>query len=118
MKKINAKLLILIGIIHNLFGLAIGIPYLKEIAQAGFFNAVDPHPYRMAITWFLFFGFLFIILGQLALSLDYIPNSVAWSLLTLSLAGVILMPVSGFWLVLALAIYIIFNNSKTKALSI
>ena len=118
MKKINAKLLILIGIIHNLFGLAIGLPYLKEIAQAGFFNAVDPYPYRMAITWFLLFGFLFMILGQLALSLDYIPSSIAWSLLALSLVGVILMPVSGFWLVLALAIYIIFKNSKTKVLNI
>ena len=117
MNKINAKLLIVIGIIHNLFGLAAGMPYLKEISEAGFFNAVDPYPYRMAITWFFFFGFLLIILGQLALSLDYIPSSVAWSLLVLCLFGVILMPISGFWLGLALAIYIIFSNSKSLSLN-
>lgn len=117
MKKITAKLLILIGIIHNLFALVFALPYLKEIAQAGFFNAVDPFPYRMAVVWYLFFGFLFIILGQLALDLDYIPSSVAWSLLVLGLVGVILMPASGFWLILALTIYIILKN-KSGAVSI
>lgn len=117
MKKLSANLLILIAIIHSIFGIVIGLPYLKEIAQAGFFNAVDPHPYRMAIVWFLFTGFVLMILGQLALSLENIPNSVAWSLFSLSLIGLILMPISGFWLVLALAIYIIASNSKMKAVN-
>jgi hypothetical protein len=38
---------------------------------------------------------------------DPLPSFIGWELLGLSLVGLVFMPLSGFWLVLALAIYTI-----------
>ncbi len=68
--------------------------------------------------WFIFFGFLLIVFGAL---IDWceskgikLPLFLGWGLLTITIIGVMLMPVSGFWLVIIPSIGAI----RDKALSV
>ena len=110
MRTWTGPLLIAIGLLHTVFGVT---HYRRELAEtwhAGFFNALAPALARKLAFWFLFSGFLLIVLGHLCLWLEKglgrpVPAFVGWELLVLSLVGAALMPVSGFWLVIAAAIY-------------
>lgn len=105
--KLSAYLLIATGALHNAIGFIIGASVLGDIASEGFFNTVVMQPDRNATFWFLFSGFALMLMGLLVLELRRVPKTFAWSLLVLSLIGVILMPASGFWLVLAQAVYML-----------
>ena len=73
--------LIVIGIIHNTFGLVVGWNVLGEAVNAGLIGVWDNSPVNALSFWFLVTGFVLI-----------------FGLLTV--AGVVLMPASGFWLLL------------------
>jgi hypothetical protein len=61
----------------------------------------------MVLFWFLFFGLLAMLLGWFLHRVERaghaIPRVVAWHLAALALAGGVLLPASGFWLVLPVA---------------
>jgi hypothetical protein len=85
---------------------------LVEIGRAGFFNVIEHHPSRASLFWFLFTGLMMILCGQLCFWIERqlgrtLPAFVGWELLILSVIGAVLMPISGIWLILAQAIYII-----------
>jgi hypothetical protein len=110
--KYSGILLIGTGVIHNLLGLVMGKPILQEIINSGFVNTIHEQMDRNAIFWFLFGGFMMMILGKLMQ--DYLkenekplPVSLGYYLLALSLIGCIMMPISGFWIVLPQAFLII-----------
>ena len=90
------------AILHTAVGLLVGYQPLMDIAQGGFVNAIDPHFDRMAIFWFLLFGILLFLIGWLVRWIDHqighLPNWLAWFLWGLALFAVVLMPISGFWL--------------------
>ncbi len=46
-----------------------------------------------------------------------LPSFIGWELLVLSVAGLLVMPVSGFWLVFAVAIYTIVMARRSKLTS-
>lgn len=110
--KRSAYLLIATGILHNLIGLIFGFEVLSAIAREGFFNTVFMQFDREAIFWFLFSGFAIILWGVLILQLEHIPRSFSLSLLILSTVGIIIMPLSGFWLVLPQAIYMLIQKQQ------
>jgi hypothetical protein len=108
--KLSGRLLIATGVIHNIVGVLIGYPYLLEMWQAGLWNSVDPHLGRIAIFWFLLFGFLLMMVGQvLATSTRPVPKAFGWSLLAVSTLSALMMPVSGLWLVIPQAIYLLWQ---------
>jgi hypothetical protein len=102
----------LIGVaaLHAAFGMWIGRRALVAMAREGFVNAVDPHLDRMFVFWFLLQSPLLWIVGRVALWLaSEGRRPPAWlgrSLLALALMGAVLMPVSGFWLILAPATWL------------
>lgn len=119
-KVTNGMLLFAIAIVHNLVGLAagLGVPAVlpesmrgrrlfSEIAAAGLVGGVEPDAWRMLLFWFLFFGFVTMILGWFIHTVEragHRPSrAVAWQLGALALAGGLLIPASGFWLVLLVA---------------
>ena len=108
--KRSAYLLIATGILHNLIGFILGYQVLANIAREGFFNTTFMQFDREAIFWFLFTGFAVILWGVLMLQLEQIPHSFSWSLLALSIIGIIIMPISGFWLVLPQALYMLWQQ--------
>jgi Family of unknown function (DUF6463) len=116
MKVTNGRLLGAIGIVHTLFGVMLGMGSMgppagrnlfAEIAAAGVVGTIDLDPWRGVVFWFLFFGFMALALAQLLHRMERaghaIPRATAWSLAAIGLGGVLLMPASGFWMVLAVA---------------
>jgi hypothetical protein len=103
-------LLLAVAALHATFGLWIGRHALLAMARDGFVNAVDPHLDRMLVFWFLLMSPFLWIVGRFALWLasDGTPPPV-WlgrSLLAMALICALLMPVSGFWLILAPATWL------------
>jgi hypothetical protein len=93
-----------IGVIHSAVGFWLLRDTVAELVQEGLFNTVHGQPMREAAFWFLFFGFLVIILGAV---LDFsesqgfpLPRFLSWFTLVFIGSAVFIMPVSGFWLVL------------------
>jgi cobalamin biosynthesis protein CobD/CbiB len=99
--------LLAVAALHTLFGLLVFTGPLRQLLRLGLFNAVGADPLLSAVTWFLLFGAPLALLGQ-ALSLlerraDVDASSLrplGWGLLALGLLGIVLMPASGFWLLL------------------
>lgn len=96
--------LVLIGIIHNLFGIVVGWRILLDAANAGLIGVWDDPPPQGLIFWFLVTGFALIAIGLLAAQLERSGVAIPWSFIVLfgllMLTGVVLMPASGFWLLL------------------
>ena len=65
---------------------------------------MNGQPERMWAFWFLYFGFVLLLVGELlvwlAASGHAVPRFVGWALLARTLVGVVVMPASGFWLML------------------
>ena len=94
----------LIGIIHNLFGVIAGWRLLVDATKAGLMGVWDTPPSRGLIFWFLVTRFALIAIGLLATRLERSGVAIPWSFIVLfgllTLTGVVLMPASGFWLLL------------------
>ena len=97
-------LLMAVAALHAAFGLWIGRRALVAIARDGFVNAVAPHLDRSFAFWFLLASPFLWIVGRFAVWVASErrrpPVWLGRSLLMLALAGAVLMPVSGFWLIL------------------
>lgn len=96
--------LILTGLIHTVFGLVVYSGQLEPIIADGLWNTVAEGQWDRATGfWFLMFGFLLMLVGYIANWLMKKkgiapPASFGWMLFAICLAGVIVMPASGFWL--------------------
>lgn len=116
--KNSGNILITTGVIHNIFGVVMGWPVLVDIGRSGFVNSVTSEHDRNATFWFLFGGFMMIMLGKLMQNCTdsgwLLPKWLGVSLLILSLIGCIMMPVSGFWLVIPQALLILNVNKKRR----
>jgi hypothetical protein len=115
--KLSAYLLIATGVLHNTIGLIFGASVLADIFRSGLFSTVHPPYYeREAIFWFLFAGFAMMLWGALLLNTTYIPKVFSVSLLALCVLGAIMMPVSGFWLVIPQAVYMMLQPARVRRL--
>lgn len=97
--------------LHTVFALLVLREPLWQIVQRGVFDGVGQDPMAAASVWFLLFGAL---LALLALAITPLEGGgdgrssaalrrLGWGLLALCIAGVVLMPASGFWLALPAA---------------
>lgn len=113
----SGYLLIGTGVIHNLIGFVMCKDVLLRILNSGVVNSINTEMDRNAVFWFLFSGFMMMILGKLMQ--DYskhsqkpLPVSLGYYLLVLTVVGCVMMPVSGFWIVLPQAVLIIVGGRK------
>lgn len=106
------------GVLHTVVGLAFAGWVLVEIVQAGVFNVVSGDMTREAAFWFFMFGFLLFLYGQLAHWLtkqgQVLPVSFGWGLLLICGIGVVMMPVSGFWLGLVPATAVLWQQRRSQ----
>lgn len=116
MRRLCGPLLMATGALDLLYVLVFHARQVAAIAQDGFFDAVDPNAAfstfdRETAFWHLMFGATALILGGLVhWSQDRtgtLPSFLGWSLLALGLAGVVLMPFSGFWIILPPAVLMV-----------
>jgi hypothetical protein len=94
-----------VGVVHNLVGIYFFLPTLRDIAAAGVWNSIDMDPMRNLAFWFLFSGFMIMLVGYVVDWIEKIaegalPTPLGWSLLALLLMGIVTMPASGFWLLI------------------
>ncbi len=102
MKKYLSEFIFGTALLHTVVGLLLGWEQIRAIASGGFFNAIDPHFDRMAIFWFLSYGFLLCVIGGIVRVMQQsavpLPSWLSWVFWAMAIPSVILMPVSGFWL--------------------
>lgn len=106
MKAWIGKSIIIIGILHSIVGLVAFRDLLLLLFNERLFNTITlaNAPQRGEAFWFLFTGVLIIIVGALV---DWIerrdtglPGFLVWSFILITGVGALIMPVSGFWLLL------------------
>jgi hypothetical protein len=100
--------LIGIGILHTATAPIFHGPALRGIVEGGVIAAVESDPAQIALRsagfWYLTAGFAVMILGALLWwtqrRIGTLPGGVGWLVLGIAVWGVLLMPVSGFYLFL------------------
>lgn len=97
-------------------------PVLMQLLQAGLFDSVGGDAMRGAVTWFTFSGFFMFTTGLAVDQLKkhdlhsvLVPSGSA--LLAITILGIIMMPVSGFWLMLPPAIAMIVIGKRRQAVT-
>ncbi len=117
MKAWIGKSLLVIGLLHSIFGFVVFRGVLGDLVRDGLFNTIDMQADRNAAFWFLFGGFALLIIGGLV---DWaertklaLPPFLTWSFLVLTSAGCVIMPKSGFWLLFVPIIGLLVRRSKT-----
>ena len=97
-------LLIGVAIVHAVFGAWFGRGSLSAMLGDGLVASVDSHPDRGLVFWFLLMSPLLLLIGQLCVFLAERgiapPRWLGFEVLLLTIACALLMPVSGFWLLL------------------
>lgn len=102
-----------VAAVHTLFaGVALREP-LTDIVERGVLDAVGTDPLSAATAWFVLFGCLLFVLGLAISALErstpsaVVPVGLGWAMLGICALGIVLMPISGFYLLLvpALAIF-------------
>lgn len=93
-----------IGAIHALFGLVAFRATLHDLIEECLWNTVNGKPDREMAFWFLFPGLLLMILGRMIGELtaddDRLRSFLVWTIGGMTCLGVIIKPVSGFWVML------------------
>ncbi|MFZ6681685.1 DUF6463 family protein [Undibacterium sp. Tian12W] len=103
------RYLIIVAALHTIVAFLIYGQVFVGMLERGVFNTVNRDPLRSAATWFLLFGGPLFLLGICINSLEQKPDfteagMMGLGILLCSILGVILMPVSGFWLAMPAAI--------------
>ncbi len=119
MRRIAGWLLMAIGVIHTVFVVWVGRGPLLGVVQDGFFKALFPHHDRLEIFWSLCFGVMAFFLGQLISWCEaqgkQTPAFLGWEILGLGVLGAALMPVSGWWLVMVAAVFILVGPRRIRS---
>lgn len=96
-----------VAAVHTAYALLSFTEPLREMLRRGVFESVGLDPMRGAVVWFVLFGAVFALLGWAVLQLERQASAtpaalrpLGWGLLVLTLLGIVLMPASGFWLVM------------------
>jgi hypothetical protein len=111
MNRTVGRLLITVGVGHAMLGILIFPEQLAAMLRDGVFNAIPhrlhgfvPDFRREAAFWFVLYGPVLVMLGQITGRADRrLARVIGWNLLVTGLAGVVVMPVSGFWLLIGAA---------------
>ena len=118
MKAWIGKSFIIIGIIHTAFGLVVCHTILGQLVREGLFNTISGQYDRESAFWFLFSGFAIIIIGALVNWCEhmgrYLPSFLGWSFLAITVSGVVIMPLSGFWLLFVPTAGILLRGRKQQ----
>lgn len=119
MPRADGRWLITLGVLHLLYGCVAYAGALADIGGDGLFNTVDGHGDRETAFWYVVSGLLFGLVGFLAAWAEArtgtLPRFLGWSLLGLGVAGVVLMPISPFWVVIAIGALLLWAPARGRA---
>lgn len=119
MPRASGRWLIILGALHLLYGGVAFAGALADIGGDGLLNTVDGHDDREAAFWYFVSGLLIGLLGFLAVWAEArtgtLPRFLGWSLVGLGVAGVVLMPISPFWVVIAIGALLLWAPAHDRA---
>lgn len=115
MKQWIGRWLIVVSLLHSVVAVAVFGGVYFPIIKRGVFNTVGTDPMTAAAVWFVLFGAMLFTFGLAIAELEkssirQFPKSIGWCLLAIGIVGIILMPVSGFWLVFPPAIAVLIRT--------
>jgi len=112
------KWLFAVGVIHLLFGVFFMHTTLAVLWSEGLLNTVNGQPPREAVFWFLCTGIMLLMVGVLVDQMERealaIPLFITWLFAALTVIGVVVMPISGIWLLIPPAVGIVFRRRKSE----
>jgi len=98
------KFIFIIGLIHTILGFLFFRSVLSTIIREGLVNTVNGQMDRELTFWFIAFGIFSMIFGWFV---DWVerqkipfPRFLGWSLLLFTIILLVIMPISGGWLLL------------------
>lgn len=104
MKSWVGRWIILVGVIHCIFGVVIFFEPLSGIVRDGIWNAVNGHPGRPLAFWFEFLGMFIILLGAVIHDVEkekgVFPGYLGYGFTVLVILGIVTMPIGGGWLMI------------------
>lgn len=116
MKNWIGKSLLIIALIHTIFGLIVYHGVLSDLVNEFLVNSIGRQPERLAAFWFFITGFCLMIIGGLINWIEskdiQFPPFLKWAYISLTLFGCIMMPASGLWLMLIPAAGLFLKNYK------
>ena len=102
-KRWIGRWLIAVGIVHTTFGFVFMGDALAVLWNEGLFNSVNGQPEREFPFWFIFAGLILILLGAMVDRSEALgpglPKWLGWGLLGLVVICLVVMPISGVWLI-------------------
>jgi len=106
-----------VGILHTIVGLVVFRATFEDLLRDGVVNTVNWRPERAFPFWFVDIGLFWILLGAVIdhYEQEGIPGFVAWALTGLALAGVMVMPLTGWWLFFIPATALLFRARNRGA---
>ncbi len=120
MKVWIGRSVIVIGMVHSVFGFIAFRDILVELGKELLLNSVDGQPDREAAFWFLFTGFALLIMGGLIHWVEQrqltLPLFLKWSFLVITLLGCFIMPKSGFWLLFVPTVGMYLHQNRETAI--
>ena len=112
------KWIFAVGVIHSLFGVFFMHTTLAVLWSEGLLNTVNGQPPREAVFWFLCTGIILLMVGVLVDQTERkglaIPLFVTWLFAALTIIGVVVMPISGIWLLIPPAAGMVFRRRKSE----
>ncbi len=108
--------IVAVSVLHTIFGLVVFGEDLMQIAREGFWDSIGEDARAGAVAWFMLSGFFMTALG---VAVDALERSATQGslratgivLLLTTLLGIVLMPASGFWLMLPSAIAMLWRRN-------
>ena len=98
------KWLFTVGVIHLSFGIIFMHSTLVVLWSEGLLNTVNGQPVREAVFWFLCTGIMLLLVGVLVDRMERerlaIPRFATVLFTALTVTGVVVMPISGIWLLI------------------
>ena len=111
------KWLFAVGMIHLSFGLVFMHDTLALLWSEGLWNSVNGQPPREQVFWFLCTGIMLLIVGVLVNQVEgqglTVPRFVTWMFTGLVVVGVVVMPISGIWLLIPPALGMVIRRQQS-----
>lgn len=118
MKHWQGYWIMAVAFIHTVYALGVFSNNYKSLYDNGIINSITSVEVYAAV-WFFLFGQVLFIAGLLVRHYEIafgsqLPRSIPLNLLLLTITGVVLMPASGFWLMLPVIFSMLINKSRTS----
>ncbi len=115
MKRWIGRWIIGTSTLHTIFALVVYSDIWLKIINNGVFNTVKDNSEIGAPVLFLLWGTLYLVFGFTIDALEKrsitpLPKSIGWGLLLNAIISVVLIPISGFWLLFPPAITVIMRK--------